>query len=167
MVLPFVRDLFAEVEKSAAFMRAASLLKGGAGRIRVSGLTPTAKALLYPLLMWASGHPIILLVNDNRAAEELLPILQSFCELTGACDPASVAYLPARDVLPFENLSPHPEIQGLGRERCGASRQERCRLWWRHLPRAVRGFAMWRSMQGWRERCAGMRPWISKRWCST
>jgi transcription-repair coupling factor (superfamily II helicase) len=111
MVLPFVRDLFAEVEKSASFLRAASLLKSGTGRVRVSGLTPTAKALFYPLLMRASAHPIILLVSDNRSAEELLPILQSFCELTGACDPESVAYLPARDVLPFENLSPHPEIQ--------------------------------------------------------
>ena len=111
MVLPFVRDLFAEVEKSGTFTRAASLLKAGAGRIRVSGLTATAKALLYPLLTRASGHPSILIVTDNRAAEELLPVLRSFCELTGACDPDAVAYLPARDVLPFENLSPHPEIQ--------------------------------------------------------
>src|SRR5512141_902305 len=111
MVLPFVRDLFADVEKSPAFARAVSLLKSGAGRIRVSGLTPTAKAMYYPLLFRAGQHPLILIVSDNRAAEELLPVLQSFCELTGAANPDSVAYLPARDVLPFENLSPHPEIQ--------------------------------------------------------
>jgi transcription-repair coupling factor (superfamily II helicase) len=111
MVLPFVRDLFADVEKSPAFARAASLLKTGAGRISVSGVTPTAKALLYPLLFRASGHSLILIVSDNGAAEELLPILQNFCELTGAANPDSVVYLPARDVLPFENLSPHPEIQ--------------------------------------------------------
>src|SRR6185369_6248543 len=111
MVLPFVRDLFAEVEKSANFARAASLLKTGAGRIRLSGLTPTAKAMLYPLLAHASGHPLILVVADNRAAEEMLPIVQSFCELSGACAEDSVTYLPARDVLPFENLSPHPVIQ--------------------------------------------------------
>src|SRR5438132_6330081 len=41
----------------------------------------------------------------------MLPVLQSFCELTGAADPNSVVGLPARDVLPFQNLSPHPEIQ--------------------------------------------------------
>ena len=111
MVLPFVRDLFADVEKSPAFTRVASLLKGGTGRIRVSGLTPTAKAMLYPLLFRAGGHPLILIVSDNRAAEELLPVLQSFCELTGGANPDSVVYIPARDVLPFENLSPHPEIQ--------------------------------------------------------
>ena len=51
------------------------------------------------------------MVADNRAAEELLPVLRAFCELTGAADPDSVVSLPARDVLPFQNLSPHPEIQ--------------------------------------------------------
>ncbi len=111
MVLPFVRELFADVEKSAVFARAANHLKGGAGRIRLSGLTPTAKALHYALLHKAAGRPLIVLVSDNRAAEELIPVLQGFCELTGACAPESVSYLPSRDVLPFENLSPHPEIQ--------------------------------------------------------
>ena len=53
----------------------------------------------------------MLVVADNRAAEELLPVLRAFCELTGAADPDSVVSLPARDVLPFQNLSPHPEIQ--------------------------------------------------------
>jgi len=33
------------------------------------------------------------------------------CELTGAVDPAQVVRLPAHDVLPFENLSPHPDVQ--------------------------------------------------------
>ncbi|HWR36627.1 MAG TPA: transcription-repair coupling factor [Clostridia bacterium] len=111
MVLPFVREIFADAENSTAFSRAATHLKSGTGRIRLSGLTPTAKALCYALLYRAIGRPLILLVTDNRSAEELLPVVQGFCELTGAAHPDSVAYLPARDVLPFENLSPHPEIQ--------------------------------------------------------
>ena len=111
MVLPFVRELIADVEKTAAFARAASHLKGGAGRIRLSGLTPTAKALHFALLHRAALRPTLLIVNDNRTAEELLPVVQSFCELTGAASPDSVVYLPARDVAPFENMSPHPEIQ--------------------------------------------------------
>jgi len=49
MVLPFVRDLFADVEKLPAFLRVASHLKDGTGRIGVSGLSPTAKALLFTL----------------------------------------------------------------------------------------------------------------------
>jgi transcription-repair coupling factor (superfamily II helicase) len=41
----------------------------------------------------------------------MLPIVQSMAELSGAANPKSILKLPAYDVLPFENLSPHPEIQ--------------------------------------------------------
>jgi transcription-repair coupling factor (superfamily II helicase) len=111
MILPFIRDLLADVEKSPAFLRAAAHLKGGTGRIRLSGLTDPAKLLFYAQLHRVISRPLIVLVANNRVAEEMLPVLQSFCELTGAAVADSVVYLPARDVLPFENLSPHPEIQ--------------------------------------------------------
>lgn len=119
MVLPFVRELLANAEKTPAFTRAASHLKrisreggaGFAGRIRLSGLTPTAKAMHFALLHRAAARPLLVIVNDNRTAEELMPVLQSFCELTGAAKQESVVYLPARDVLPYQNMSPHPEIQ--------------------------------------------------------
>jgi transcription-repair coupling factor (superfamily II helicase) len=111
MILPFVRELFADVELTDAFRRATPLLKSGAGRIRASGLTPTAKALHYALLQRAAQRPLLIVVRDNRAAEELLPVLHAACELTGAAPPDSVLRLPAYDVLPYENLSPHPEIQ--------------------------------------------------------
>jgi len=111
MLLPFVRELFTDVEMLPAFARVASHLKEGTGRIRVSGLTPTAKALLLVLFQRAADRPLIFVVNDNRAVEDFLPVLRGFCELTAACDPDSVISLPARDVLPFQNLSPHPELQ--------------------------------------------------------
>jgi transcription-repair coupling factor (superfamily II helicase) len=111
MLLPFVRELFVDVEKLPAFARVASHLKEGTGRIRVSGLTPTAKALLLVLFQRAAAHPLIFVVSDNRAVEDFLPVLRGFCELTSACDPESIISLPARDVLPFQNLSPHPELQ--------------------------------------------------------
>jgi transcription-repair coupling factor (superfamily II helicase) len=111
MLLSFVRELFADVEKLPAYSRAATHLKEGTGRIRLSGLTPTAKALLLVLLRRSADRPLIFVVNDNRAAEELLPVLHGFCELTGACGAEAVISLPARDVLPFQNLSPHPELQ--------------------------------------------------------
>src|ERR1700726_660634 len=111
MLLPFVRELFVDVEKLPAFARVASHLKEGTGRIRVSGLTPTAKALLLVLFQRAAARPLLVVVNDNRAADDLIPVLQAFCELTSACDPESIISLPARDVLPFQNLSPHPELQ--------------------------------------------------------
>jgi transcription-repair coupling factor (superfamily II helicase) len=126
MILPFVREFFADVEKLPAFTRAVALIrssqrvltghdgqegKSSAGRIRVSGLTPTAKALFYPTLQRAVSRPLVVIVSDNRSADELLPILRSFAQMTGALHPNAVVALPAYDVLPFENQSPHPEIQ--------------------------------------------------------
>ena len=111
MILPFVREFFADVEKVPAFSRAVSQVKGGAGRIRVSGLTPTGKALFYSLLHRATSRPLVIVVGDNRAVEELQPLVRSLAELSGAASPDAVIGLPAYDVLPFENLSPHPEIQ--------------------------------------------------------
>jgi transcription-repair coupling factor (superfamily II helicase) len=111
MLLPFVRELFADMEKLPAFARVASHLKEGTGRISVSGLTPTAKALLLVLFHRSANRPMILVVNDNRTVEDFVPLLRGFAELTSACDPEDVVSLPARDVLPFQNLSPHPELQ--------------------------------------------------------
>jgi transcription-repair coupling factor (superfamily II helicase) len=118
VILPFVREVLADVEKGPGFQQAASYLKQRrgeakppAGRIRLSGLVSSAKSLLIPYLQRVSGVPLILVVPDNRAAETIYPIIQSFCELTGACSPQAVIKLPAYDVLPFENMSPHPEIQ--------------------------------------------------------
>ncbi len=111
MLLPFVRELFADVEILPGFTRAASHLREGTGRIRVSGLTSTAKALLLALLRRAADRPLIVVLNDNRAVDDFVPVLRGFAELTGALDPDGVVPLPARDVLPFQNLSPHPELQ--------------------------------------------------------
>ena len=57
----------------------------------------------------AAKQLAIVVVADNKAAEALEPTLKAGCELTGAVDPARVVRLPAHDVLPFENLSPHPD----------------------------------------------------------
>src|SRR5437879_6873187 len=111
MLLPFVRELFADVELLPGFTRVASHLNEGTGRILFSGLSATAKALLLVLWRRSADRPLIVVVNDNRAVEDFVPILRGFCELTAACDPDTVVSLPARDVLPFQNLSPHPELQ--------------------------------------------------------
>src|SRR5690242_14010359 len=94
MVLPFVRELLADIEKSPAFQRAASHLKARAGRRRVSGLTNSAKALHLPLLAATAGAPLIVVVENNRAAEEMLPVLQSMAELSGAVNPKQILKLP-------------------------------------------------------------------------
>jgi transcription-repair coupling factor (superfamily II helicase) len=111
MLLPFVRDLFADAEKLPAFTRVASHLRENAGRLRVSGLIPTAKALMLVMLQKNLGRPLIVVVADNRTMEDFVPLLQAFAELVGGTDPEKIVGLPTRDVLPFQNLSPHPEIQ--------------------------------------------------------
>jgi transcription-repair coupling factor (superfamily II helicase) len=111
MILPFVREIFAELEQSPAFARVRRHLSLATGRRRVSGLTATARAIYIPLFARAAQEPVIVVVTDNKAAESLLIALRAGCELTGAIDPDRVLRLPAHDVLPFEGLSPHPDIQ--------------------------------------------------------
>src|SRR5580658_10121796 len=111
MILPFVREIFAELENAPGFERVRRHLSLSAGRRRVSGLTATARAIYLPLMARAARQPVVVIVSDNKAAEALEPMLKAGCELTGAIDPARVVRFPAHDVLPFENLSPHPDVQ--------------------------------------------------------
>ncbi|HEV2132850.1 MAG TPA: transcription-repair coupling factor [Terracidiphilus sp.] len=111
MILPFVREIFAELEQPPGFERVRRHLSLASGRRRVSGMSSTAEALYLPFMARAAGQPVILIVPDNKAAEAFEPMLRSGCELTGAIDSDRVVRFPAHDVLPFENLSPHPDIQ--------------------------------------------------------
>ncbi|HSY01578.1 MAG TPA: transcription-repair coupling factor, partial [Acidobacteriaceae bacterium] len=77
----------------------------------MSGLTSTARAMYIPLFARAAGVPTVVIVTDNKAADAMQLALRSGCELTGTLEPDRVLRLPAHDVLPFENLSPHPDIQ--------------------------------------------------------
>jgi transcription-repair coupling factor (superfamily II helicase) len=111
MALPFVRDLFADAEKLPVFSRVVSHLRANAGRIRVSGLNAPAKALLISELQKVAARPLLIIVRNNEAADDLLPVVQAFSGLIGGATADSVVSIPTRDVLPFQNLSPHPEIQ--------------------------------------------------------
>ena len=73
---------------------------------------PPPKPCCSCLWRRAADRPLIVVVNDNRAVEDFVPILRGFCELTsGDAIPKAPLFFPARDVLPFQNLSPHPELQ--------------------------------------------------------
>src|SRR5215467_1061152 len=111
MVLPFVRDVFADAEKLPVFARVASHLRANAERVRVCGLVTPAKTLLIPELQKAAARRFIVVVKNNEVADEMLPVMRAFAELTGGAAPENIVSLPASDVLPFQNLSPHPEIQ--------------------------------------------------------
>src|ERR1700723_1203662 len=111
MILPFVRELLADLEHCAPFERVRRHLALAAGRKRVSGLTATARALYLPFFARAAQSPVVVVVADNKAADSLQLALRAACELTGAIEPQRVLRLPAHDVLPFENMSPHPDGQ--------------------------------------------------------
>ena len=104
MILPFVREIFAELEHAPGFERVRRHLSLATGRRRVSGLTQTARSLYIPLIARAARQPVIVLTADNKAAETMETMVRAGCDLTGAIDPARVVRLPAHDVLPFENL---------------------------------------------------------------
>src|ERR1700721_4749144 len=114
MILPFVRELLADMEHTPAFEQARRHLALARGRRRVSGLTSTARALYIPLFGRAAGVPVLVVVTDNKAADAMQLALQAGCELTCAIPADRVLRLPAHDVLPFENLSPPPDIQEQG-----------------------------------------------------
>ncbi len=113
MILPFVGELLGDLKQSEAFTRVQRHLESGQGRRRIAGLTFTARAMYLPYFVAGLNlkSATLVLVADNKAAEALHQAVQATCELTGALDPRAVVRLPAHDVLPFENLSPHPEIQ--------------------------------------------------------
>ena len=90
MVLPFVRDLLADLKLSDSFDRVRRHLQSGTGtgapRRRVAGLTFTARALYLPLFLQTlpDATPSLILVADNKAAEALHQAILAACDLTGA-----------------------------------------------------------------------------------
>ena len=87
----------------------------------LSGLTTTAKAV-YSVLLWqAAGRPLIVVVDGNKQAEALSEAIQSFFDLLVADDRSGPQLLPALDVVPLQNLSPHAEILEAARHRAVAA----------------------------------------------
>ncbi|MBI5280591.1 MAG: transcription-repair coupling factor [Candidatus Solibacter usitatus] len=82
------------------------------GRSQLSGLTPTAKALYLTLLWEAVEQPLLVITDTNRTAEILVEMLETFHQLLlagrGAPKPLLI---PALDVLPGQDLSPHVELK--------------------------------------------------------
>jgi transcription-repair coupling factor (superfamily II helicase) len=106
--------LFSDLTRNAAFQSLATRLaaNGGSpgGVVRVGGLTLTAKALYAVLLHHATGRPQLIVVDGNKQAEAMFPLLQTFAGLVSLDGARAPLLLPALDVLPGQNMSPHAEI---------------------------------------------------------
>jgi transcription-repair coupling factor (superfamily II helicase) len=107
---PQIDDLLSGLARTNAFQAIAARVAsdGGPDALRLSGLTLTAKALYSVLLHRATGRPQLIVVDGNKQAETLLPLLQTFADLVEPGNPP--VYLPALDVLPGQHMSPHAEI---------------------------------------------------------
>src|SRR4051794_34905668 len=109
MIHPVVRDIFLDLGRHPGFQDVLRKV-GGGGNASVSGLTTTAKAV-YAVLLWQStGRPLAIVVDGNKQAEALSEAINSFFHLLVADDRQGPQLLPALDVLPMQNMSPHAEI---------------------------------------------------------
>ncbi len=105
-----IDHLFSELTRNSAFQSLAARAGGGPGVFSVDGLTLTAKALYAVLLHQATGRPQLIVVDGNKQADALFPLLQTFAGLVSPESAPAPLLLPALDVLPGQNMSPHAEI---------------------------------------------------------
>jgi transcription-repair coupling factor (superfamily II helicase) len=110
MILPLVSELLARVARRPVVEEAFEALRRTGGEVRLAGLTDPAKALLATVAFAELGRPTVLLVETNQRAEAMLEPVRYFYRAVTGKPGRRVAHLPAHDVLPYENRSPHGEI---------------------------------------------------------
>ncbi len=110
MILPLVAEILARVGRHPAVEEALDSLRRGAAESRLAGLTDPAKALLLATAALAWNRPVVFVVESNPRADALADPIRFFYRALGGKSAAPVATLPAHDVLPWQRLSPHPEI---------------------------------------------------------
>jgi transcription-repair coupling factor (superfamily II helicase) len=110
---PATRELLQSAARQSSFQQLLQLLtRGERGPFAVSGLVTTAKALYLTLLYQATEKPIFVLVDGNKEAETLLESVEVFFDMFfDGRDLTAPQLIPALDVLPHQNMSPHNEIE--------------------------------------------------------
>src|SRR5258707_12277176 len=107
MILPVVRERLERLLRLSAVEGALGALRSGESKIQLSGLQPTAKALLATYLAGELRRPAFFLVASNKQAESIAETLRFFSSVFNA---GAVAVLPAFDTLPWDARSPHADI---------------------------------------------------------
>jgi len=116
LIHPSIRNLFLELNHHPEFQRlihhfARTAQDGGTASASLSGLTTTAKAAYLVPLWQETGRPVVVVVDGSKQAEALTQLIGTFFDLLvpDRSSPRPLS-LPGLDVLPHQNLSPHPEI---------------------------------------------------------
>jgi transcription-repair coupling factor (superfamily II helicase) len=110
MILPQVSELLQRVSRRAVVEEVMDTIRRSDKEVRLSGLTNSAKALILPLAFAKLGRPTTLLVASNTRAEAMIEPIRWFYRAVTGKPAHRVAYLPAQEILPYENRSPHAEI---------------------------------------------------------
>jgi transcription-repair coupling factor (superfamily II helicase) len=113
---PSIRDLFSNLGRHPAFQellrRVGRPKTPDAGQLSISGLSTTAKALYLVLLYQLTERPLLVVTDGNKQTEALHEAIQTFFHLLLPSEDRELPLLlPALDVLPGQNMSPHAEIQ--------------------------------------------------------
>ncbi len=91
-------------------MRRLTAPVAAAAPVSLSGLTATAKAV-YTVLLWHhTNRPLLVVADGNKQAEAISETVETFFSLLAGDERNGPQLLPALDVLPLQNLSPHAEI---------------------------------------------------------
>ena len=110
MILPIVAELLGGIGRLPAVDGALEALRRGQPRADLAGLTDPAKAIVVAHAARSLGRPLIWLVDSDRRAEEMLEPLAYFHRALGGRESEKIVVLPAHDVTPWQQRSPHPEI---------------------------------------------------------
>ena len=110
MILPLVSELLTRIARRPEVEETFETLRRIGGQVRLAGLTDSAKALAVSLAFAELGRPIIFLVESNQRAEALAGPIRWFYRAVTGKPGHRVACLPAHDVSPYANRSPHAEI---------------------------------------------------------
>ena len=88
-----------------------AIAQDSAKSVSLSGLNTTAKALYLVLIWQLTNRPVLLIVDGNKQADTLTELVDTFFDLlVEEHNVARPQTIPALDVLPHQQLSPHSEI---------------------------------------------------------
>jgi transcription-repair coupling factor (superfamily II helicase) len=109
---PAIRDLFEGLARHPSFQELVRRIqREESSSLSLSGLTTTAKAIYLVVLAHHAERPLLVVVDGNKQAEALSELVGTFFDLLASSrDTQRPQLIPALDVLPFQNLSPHNEI---------------------------------------------------------
>jgi transcription-repair coupling factor (superfamily II helicase) len=124
MILPLVSELLSRIGRQPSVDKSIEAVRYGPGVSRLAGLSDPAKAIVTALTAARLPRPVVLIVESNERAESCLEAVRYFYRAISGKPDRRVVVLPAYDVLPYEQRSPHPQIS------------------------EVRGAALWRFASG-------------------